>query len=235
MLSIIFSACSNPAQTTEQTPVIPSFSITDSLDKYAGSDSLFVRKDHLFFAGEENNTEFGLLLLNDTTFIVYQKNKNNWIQTDTVQRTICFVNCSADMNGDNFKDIVITYNIVPAGGNEENMCLLYDPVKQLFLHNPYFDLPNIKYDAKTNLVLSAWWAGVVHCQEKNTYKISGDSLKPFKTVLYCPDNSLEQKTPASLIYFGEKGKAFGKIKEINGPQDSLWQIFSHEIWDSEID
>jgi hypothetical protein len=60
------------------------FKIVDSLDKYLKSDSLFCYPGQKFYIGVANNLNFGLVMLNDSSFILYQKLKTKWVITDTI-------------------------------------------------------------------------------------------------------------------------------------------------------
>ena len=206
------------------------FSNLDSLNKYIGKNKMYEYKNHRFYVGKANNTDFGLVEYNDTSFIVYQKQNKKWIITDTLNYYLFYISSAKDLNGDSFKDIVITYNATGMGGNGENVCLLYNPKTKLFYHNKYYDLPNIGYNPKNHLVTSPWWSGVRHCQEKKAYKITGDSLTFYMGVYICGEEAYEGK-PGLYYYKIENGKQV-IIKKRKGNYNILWTKFEKALWNS---
>jgi len=207
------------------------FSVIDTLNKYAASDSMFNYNFRRLYIGKANSTEFAFFTLTDTSFQVYQKLDNIWTITDTLNHFLYSVFKPIDLNGDDFKDVIISYNYTAAGGNSENICMIYNSKTKRLVHNEYFDLPNIKYDKETNLVLSAWWSGVVHCQSKMSYKITGDSLVFDMGVNYCPYDQ-EENLPATVEFYRYKNNKKIIIKIVNGNSEYLWDVFHNAIWNS---
>jgi len=119
----------------------------------------------------------------ENTSIVYQKNNNTWVVTDTCQNSLFNV-VLTDLNGDGKKDLKIVASITAAGANSENVVFIFNPRTAQFVHNSYYDLPNIKYDKSKKEIRSAWWASANRPQEKMTYRLTGDSLRLDKGVKY---------------------------------------------------
>ncbi len=241
LLLIIFVSCQT--RTTDKKADNQSSNIKDSetkinvidtLNKYVGADTLFDFDNQRLYVGKANSTEFGFHSLSDTSFVVYQKLDTKWTITDTIFYSLNYVFKPTDLNGDNFEDIIITYAIAAAGGNGQNVCLLYNPKAKKFMHNEYYDLPNIKYDKQSNLVLSAWWGGVRHCQEKMSFKITGDSLTFNLGVVYCPDENNEGESEGVYFYEMKNGKRIIKNR-IKGSPEKTWKIFEEAIWNSKDD
>lgn len=208
--------------------------VVDSLLKYSSIDSMLVFGNENLYVGKANNIEFGLYSYNGMSFEVYQKLSGKWIITDTFNKPLFYVFKPTDLNGDKFDDVIITYAVASAGGNGINLCLLFDPKLKIFRHNPYFDLPNIEYDKAQNLVLSAWWGGVTHCQEKMSYKIVGDSLEFYNGVIFCPKNNVDNEEAGVQFYTMKNGKRI-VTKTIKGDASRTWQIFEKSIFNSKDD
>ena len=139
----------------DSTKLAENFSITDSLDKYSSSDSLVKFQFYSIYVAKINRENIGLVQTSDSTTLLYQKIFEKWAVTDTLYYPLYLIS-PTDLNGDNFKDLIITYFVTGSGGNSENVCLLFYPATKQFKHNKHFDLPNIHYDKKSNLVFSAW-------------------------------------------------------------------------------
>ena len=208
--------------------------VIDTLNKYVATDSIFDYDSQRIYVGKANGTEFGFHSLSDTSYEAYQKLDNKWIITDTIYFPLTYVSSPTDLNGDNLSDIIVTYHITPAGGNSQNICFIYNPFTKQLVHNEYFDLPNIKYDKKQNLVLSAWWAGVVHCQSKMCYKIAGDSLIFDRVIDYCPIED-EKNNSAYVEHYTFKNNKRISLKTEKGNQEKMWTIFENAIWNSKDD
>lgn len=209
------------------------FSVVDSLVKYAATDSLYDFDSLLLYVGKVNKRDFGLLGSNDSTTILYQPNPEKWIATDTIAYPLSGAGFGhieiIDVNGDRLKDLIITYYITGAGGNSENFCLLYDPFKKRFIHNSYFDLPNIFYDKIHKQVCSAWWASANHSQEKVCYKITGDSLTLQQGVRYEPDEESAGEI-GTVIFYQIVGNQHVENRRVSGKQENMWPIFTKAIW-----
>jgi hypothetical protein len=213
------------------TPFARPFSIPDSLDKYAGADSLLDFDTIRFYIGRLNSKDFALLEVNDTITILYQRDKNKWTITDTMFYPISPHVEAHDLNGDHVKDIKVVYYISGAGGNEEVYCLLYNSAKEKFVHNPNFDLPNILYDPNKKLIYSSWWASVVHEQNKVSFRMAGDRLTFKEGVTYIPNEDNYEKS-GTVEFYREQGAQRIVIKKIEGSPEKMWRIFSRAIWDT---
>jgi hypothetical protein len=121
-----------------------------------------------------------------------------------------------------------------AAGNTENRVFLFDPKARSFKHNKYYDLPNVEYDSKNNFIKSWWFAGVVHCQEKWKYKITGDSLTFDLGVSYCPDEKTQGET-GTIAFFKKIGDKEITTKKMSGKSDKLWSIFEESFWNTSND
>lgn len=221
------------SQVTDTIKINSQFSIIDSLIKYVGSDSLFKFSKCIVYVGKLGKKDFGLVTASDTTIVLYQKenNSNKWAVADTIKSAGIFEVIEQDVNGDNNDDVVITQNVTGMGGNWENVVLLFNPNTNELKHNHYYDLPNIKYDKDKKIIESAWWAGVVHCQEKMTYKISGDSLIFSSGVMFCPDGNVDGET-AGIEFYKIEGEKRIVTKRIKGNSEKLWVVFHKSLWDS---
>jgi len=214
----------------DSTKLAEKFSVTDSLDKYSRSDSLVKYQFYSIYAAEINGEKLGLVQTSDSTTLLYQKNFEKWTVSDTLNYSLYGV-LPTDLNGDNFKDLIITYFVTGSGGNSENICLLYYPATKQFKHNKHFDLPNVHYDKKSNLVFSSWWSGVTNPQEKMAYKISGDSLMFKEGVSYQPDDNSQGKTGTVEFYKIYDNKRVSH-KRIKGLAENTYEIFTKSLWDT---
>jgi len=214
----------------DSTKLAEKFSISDSLDKYSSSDSLMKFQFYSIYAAKINGENIGLVQTSDSTTLLYQKIFEKWAVTDTLNYPLYLIS-PTDLNGDNFKDLIITYFVTGSGGNSENVCLLFYPATKLFKHNKHFDLPNIHYDKKSNLVFSAWWSGVTNPQEKMAYKISGDSLTFKEGVTYQPeDESQGKKGTVEFYKIQDKKKII--YKRIKSLSEKTFEIFTKALWDT---
>jgi hypothetical protein len=215
---------------TDTTELAEKFSIIDSLNKYSSSDSLAKFKFFSIYAAKINVENIGLVQTSDSMTLVYQKIFDKWTVTDTLNYSL-YVIQPTDLNGDNFKDLIITYFVTGSGGNAENVCLLYYPATKQFKHNKHFDLPNIHYDKKSNLVFSAWWSGVTNPQEKMAYKISGDSLTFKEGVTYIPDEDSKGER-GTVEFYGILDNKRIINKRIKGMSEKTFGIFTKALWDT---
>ncbi len=212
-----------PNQFEKEVPT-KQISISDITKKYSDSDSLFIFDTYKIYAGCINGVQIRLYQNTDSTTIIYQKIKSNWYKTDIINYPIAKVK-KTDLNGDNRLDLVVTYYFTGSGGNSEIFSLIFQPLKNLFSHNEFFDLPNIKYDKKRKLILSSWWSGVSHPQDKMTYKISGDSLTFNEGITFEPDESTNGMTSKIEVYkMNQNDRKI--VKTINGESDKLFEIFT---------
>jgi translation initiation factor 1 (eIF-1/SUI1) len=218
-----------PSQFEEAVPT-KQISISDITNKYSDSDSLFDLDTYKIYAGLINNVQIRLYQNTDSTTIIYQKVKNIWYRTDNINYPITNVK-QTDLNGDNRLDLVVTYFITGSGGNSETFSLLFQPLKNLFIHNKYFDLSNIQYDKKSKLIVSSWWSGGSRPQEKMTYKITGDSLTFNEGITFEPDQKTNGKNSKIEIYKMNRNKR-KIVKIINGETDNIFEIFTKHLWDT---
>lgn len=206
------------------------FSLADSLSKYQKADSLFERGTHRYYVGTANETAFALVGVSDSTTALYQKNGEDWISTDTVDFLVSNVSIS-DLNGDDFKDVIMTYGVTGIGGNAENISLLYYPESHKFRHNKNFDLPNISYDRQSKLIRSAWFSGVVHPQDKMTYMSVGDSVLFKEGVTYEPIEAT-QGAAATVEFYKMRGDNRVVIRKLKGDSEKMFGVFSKALWDT---
>ena len=218
------SGVADSSKKTEQ------FSIIDTLNKYQNTDSLFEYKSHRIYTGKINDVKIGLVQTSDTTTILYQKMVGNWTITDTINQQLLFV-LPIDLNGDNYRDLVVTYNFTGSGANSQNICLLYYPTTNQFRHNKHFDLPNIHYDRKSNLVFSVLWSGVTGPQEKMAYILTGDSLIFKEGVILQPDEAT-QGDSGIVEFYKIQGNKRIVSKRIKGLAEEIFEIFTKALWDS---
>ncbi len=236
-LTIGVTACREQSSKTVAEPAIskskPVFSIIDTLNKYGSQDSLFVYDGWPMYIGKANGKDFAIRAIADTVSLVYQKNsKGWWIVTDSLHWFTMMVDVR-DLNGDGLKDIVVTANVTGAGGNFENMCLLYYKADSQFRHNDSYDLANIKYDSVKNLVYSAWWTGATSPKVKYAYSIDkkGDSLVPKEEAIIEPDLASNGEIATLSVYKYQGNKKILRIR-IRAKGEKSWSVFERSVWDS---
>lgn len=210
--------------------ILTKFSVIDSLNRYIGTDSLYESGKHSFFVGRVNNTDIGIVQISDTSSIVYHRQDRIWNVTDTFNYPISYVSIT-DLNGDGYKDLLVTYLVTAAGANSQNVVLLFYPSSRQFEHNKYYDLPNIIYNKQKKKVFAAWWASAVHGQEKWSYRITGDSLTFENGVSYSPDEK-SQGDIGTVVYYKMQGDQRIAIKKITGKASKTWDIFAKALWDT---
>jgi hypothetical protein len=220
-------------QTIQVSKTSKVFSLADSLTKYQNADSLFEIGTQRYYVGTANETAFALVAISDSTTALYQKEGNDWFNTDTLSFLASAVTI-IDLNGDNLKDVVMTYGVTGIGGNAENVSLLYYPATHKFKHNEYFDLPNISYDRKSSLIRSAWFSGVVHGQDKMTYTPVGDSVLFKEGVTYEPIEATKGAT-AIVEFYKMQGNNRLVIKKLKGNSEKMFNVFSKALWDTSND
>lgn len=243
--AIAYSSCGNNETTDIKKAVVnkdsigfvKGISIIDSLNKYIGTARVLEAGQFDYYVGQLNRTNFALVENTDTSILLYHLIEKKWLVTDTLPHNLLLFDI-VDLNGDNYDDLVIVYNIAVNGGNGKNICLLYYPSAKQFRHNKYFDLPNIGYDKKKKLVHSAWWAGAdFHLQEKKTYTISGNSLT-FKTGVTCIGDynpSSDEKAisnNATLTFYTMKNGNKIITKKKNGTLKKMLAIFHASLWNT---
>lgn len=222
-----------PQKITEAKDLVKSlnlFSFLDTLNKYKGVDTLY-KNNSVFYVGNSNSKSFGLFQTTDTTFIAFQQNKQGWFVSDTLKLADIVNITYTDLNGDKYKDVLITQDYTAAGGNSENVVLLYRPQSARFIHNSSYDLPNIQYDRSKKLVYSAWWASANHSQEKMVYKLLGDTLVFDKGVTFIPDEQT-QGDIGTVEFYIERNENRVITKTIKGKTDKIFDIFAKTIWDT---
>lgn len=203
--------------------------IKDSLEKYAGTDGLYFFDTSRCYIGTTNNKGYAFYEMNDSTTILYQKTVLDWVATDSFPYFLFAPVQVKDLNGDSYPDLVFIYNITGAGGNVQNHCMLYRPSSGLFEHDKHFDLPNILYDPKKNLVFSSWWGSANHPQEKMSYKIAGDSLVFEEGVTYLPDET-SQGERGTVEFYRMKNEERIVLKKVSGNSDRTFAVFEKALW-----
>jgi len=118
-----------------------------------------------------------------------------------------------------------------SAGNTENVVFLFDSKQAKFRHNRYYDLPNVELDRKHQFIKSWWYAGVVHCQDKRKYRITGDSLTFNTGVSYCPNEQRQGETGTLEFYKLTDGKKT-TIRKTTGDADKLMSTFVKALWDA---
>lgn len=212
-----------------------SFSVVDSLYKYSNADSVLLVDDSLhatLFIGKVNDRNFAVWVIPDSILVFFQHRSNSqWAATDTLKYKLdfSFAEC-IDLNGDNIKDVRVSC-LSGSAGNTENRVFLFDNNTKSFYHNKYYDLPNVEYDAKNKFIKSWWFAGVVHCQEKWKYKITGDSLTFDLGVSYCPDEKTQGET-GTIEFYKKVGDKEVITNKLTGISDTIWNIFEQSLWNT---
>ena len=229
-------------ETTSEKNVVDSFSqtfsIVDSLEKYYSADSVLLIDDAVgatLFIGKASSSNYAVFVIPDSILVFFQhRTDEQWRNTDILIYKLDFsFSDYIDLNGDGFKDIRVS-SISGAAGNLENRVFLFENKTNSFRHNEYYDLPNIEYDSKNNFIKSWWFSGVVHCQEKWKYKITGDSLTFDLGASYCPDEETQGET-ATIDFFKKAGDQKIITKRLSGKSDNLWGIFEQAFWDTSIE
>jgi len=214
---------------------ISAFSIIDTLNKYSNVDSLHIESKKppgILHIGKANEISFAAWLpeTNDTT-IFYEKIDGKWTPTDTIESLWSFFDVDhMDLNGDGFDDIRLR-SYSNSGGNFDNLVFLYKPESKNFKHNADYDVPNITYDEKGGFIKTYWFSGVVHCQDKKRYRISGDHLLMDGGITYCPNPDDEGET-ATIEYYQLNGNKKKITKKESGKGEDMWKIFETALWDS---
>jgi hypothetical protein len=209
------------------------FSPVDTLKKYSGSDTLNNYGTYPFYVGSANKREFGFIQTTDSTSIIYQREGENWKVTDTFKFPLYRVT-KIDLNGDGYQDLEVTYSVTAAGNNSENLVFIFNPKTSKFRHNKYYDLPNIQFDKSKGIIHSAWWASAALGQNKETYKITGDSLNFDQGISYSPKGKPHSDI-ASIEFYTLKGDSTIVNKRITGNSKRLWKMFEKALWDTSID
>lgn len=118
-----------------------------------------------------------------------------------------------------------------AAGNTENIVFLFDSKQAKFRHNCYYDLPNVELNRQHQFIKSWWYAGVVHCQDKRKYRITGDSLTFDTGVSYCPNEKRQGET-GTLEFYKLTGGRRSTSRKTTGDADKLMGIFIKALWDA---
>lgn len=205
-------------------------SVIDTLNKYENADTLLKFANARFYVGNFNKQSIGLVQLKKPSFALYQKVAGKWEITDKFDYPILYVQAT-DVNGNDLTDIIVSYFFSTAGGNSQNVCLLFNPSSKLFEHNPNYDLSNVQYDKKSNTVVSAIWGGATSAQDKMTYKINGNKLTFKEGVKYIPDYDSGGKNCTIEFYEMQNGKRV-VTKTIKGSSEKLSELFDKALWDT---
>ena len=203
------------------------FSADDTFNKYAGDDTLYGYRMQAFFVGRMNNVNYGIVYKKDLT-LIYQKENNHWMVTDSIPKNCMGRVEYADLNGDNYNDLIIITGISAAGGNRENYILLFNPQKNKFKHNEYYDLLNIQYDKNKNMV-ETFWNGTIHGGSKSIYKITGDSLTFIETVYFHHPEIKADEDYTIDFYEGVNGKGILK-NSITGNWEKIYEMYKNELF-----
>ena len=230
-LLLFFMSCRNEkANYNHGSSAKAQHSITDSFENHLAADSLCKYKAVRFYVGRINGQDFALSQETNKPTFIYQRNNGRWTVTDSIHLPLYAVN-RTDLNGDHYKDLIVTYNVTSAGCNAENVSLIFDPALKKFKRNRHFDMPNISYDTVSNLVRSAWWGGVTQEQNKRTYTVSGDNLIFKDGVTYEPDEKINGGLGTIEFYKLENGKRV-IIKKTTGNSRKTGAIFTAALWDT---
>lgn len=176
--------------------------LLDSLKKYPDADSLSLKNKNAFtlFVGKCNGVRFGIIAYY-SGLVYYDKKHNRW-HTVEFKDSLFFFGYNhrvryEDVNGDNYRDILIHYYLGASGWTMNNV-LLFDPNAHTFKHNSSYDLPNIQYIASNHSVISYRYYDMVHCSSFARYKITADSLIKAWEAKYCPINEHRTNDSASI-------------------------------------
>jgi hypothetical protein len=225
---VFLLACNTNQSKHFSKPTATKFSIIDTFESHTKADCILNYPGRKVYVGKISGKEIGFENINDTITFFYEKFNDLWVKKDSIHFGIQFIDTS-DLNGDNFKDIIAIYNITGAGGNSENICLLYMPKERMFQHNKFFDLPNIYYDSNKHIIRSAWWGGVTSAQTKELYEFSGDSLRLKEGITYVPDVAAENGKEHLETYKILNGKKM-IVKNQFGSSGNLWNKFYTMLW-----
>lgn len=211
------------------------FSIMDNLNKYSNADSIRIESTNprgSLCIGKANECSFAAWLPETSdTMVFYEKVNGEWQSTDSVNSLWSFFDFDCmDLNGDHYKDIRIR-SYSNSGGNFDNLVFLFNAKSKTFKHNPDYDLPNITYDSTGKFIKSFWFNGVLHCQDKKKYRISGNHLIMEGGVTYCPNREDEGET-ATIEYYYMKGDKEIVTKKLEGTSEKMWKRFETALWDS---
>jgi hypothetical protein len=211
------------------------FAVMDSLEKYGDADSLFtgdIRSGNALFVGEANDRKFAVWVMPDDMLVLFQCPPGaQWEATDTVMDNECysFVRC-LDLNGDGQKDIAVSC-ISGSAANTLNKVFLFDNSSGMFMRNEHYDLVNVDYDVAQKFVISSSLAGIVHCQEKQRYKITGDSLTLDLGISCCPNNQTNGNI-LTIRFYKRVGSNEVTTKKITGKATELWPLFEKSLWNT---
>ncbi len=210
-------------------------SITEILRKYESKGSTLL-VDHvnnnILFIGRVSENPVGIFIHSDSLLTIYQQFNNQWQATETVSFDSDYsFTAFKDINGDGFKDVVVAGFEGPAA-NTKNIVFLYHATEHKFIHNEYYDLPNVEYDSIGNFVRSSWYAGVIFPQEKMKYRIIGDSLVFEQGVRYIPDEYFASKT-ATIEYYTYKGEKEVILRRKKDKKEKLWKEFTKAFWNKD--
>jgi len=206
----------------------------DTIKKYERFDNLscFNRNENsanfCVYIGRANGKEFGMAPSTDSTYEVYQKNKDNWEKTATIPLDNIQYVTITNLRNDAYKDVIITINVTGSGGNEEDKVLIFDRKKMKFVYDGSWDLPNIKYDRKKNIIESAWYGGCWNCgSQKEIYRVKGDSLIFMKGVSY----SFADTITGTLEYYKYEGGKQVTVSSHKGDLGDIQNSFEHALFE----
>jgi hypothetical protein len=229
----------SPQATLSKQPVRSRQGVTiaDSLAKYQAADSLLLVNDSthtVLHIGKAGTAKYAIWLVDSTLIFYQQQSGRQWLACDTLSYTLDFSFAqSTDLNADGVADVRIS-TISGSAGNTENVVFLFDSKQGRFRHNRYYDLPNVELDKQHKFIKSWWYAGVVHCQEKWRYRITGDSLTFEAGVSYCP-NQKDLGNTGKLEFYKLVKKRKVTTKKYAGDAEKLMDTFIQALWDASND
>lgn len=122
----------------------------------------------------------------------------------------------------------VTYSLTAGGNNSENLVFKFNPETRLFNHNKYYDLANIQFNKATRIIRSAWYASAAHAQNKETYKITGDSLTFDQGISYLLNAKTNGKI-ATMEFYSIKGDSTIVNRRIIESSKRLWKKFENSL------
>jgi len=179
--------------------------------------------------GKANGHSYAFYVEGDSLTIFFQKGiAEVWMATDTLHygafRSYAL---TFDLNGDKYPDAVLS-SATGNAHNNDNTVFIFNAKNNLYEHNRFYDLPNVRYNNNGKFVQSVWY-GPIGCKWKEKYSIVADSLSLEMGISICHDNNKKSKT---LEYYKIINNKKVSVKKITGSASKLWPIFNLALWNS---
>ncbi len=191
-------------------------------------------------SGKADGIEFKVVCV-DTSFYFEQKINNNWVISDLTTSYAMDSNTITvtDLNNDGYDDIIIRDYLTPSGCNSQNVVFLYYPKDKQFKHNHFYDLPNICYDRKHNIISSIWRSGnYLYGETKYAFKITCDSLEFMDELDFIPqvmfgkDGLAKYPGKRDTINYYVGGCKSDELKFVKTLTGNVWDRFDTALFDS---